>query len=174
MSTPNTTIVRGTRSLVLAVQPGYTAAAVADALNSREAIEQGNQIVAYPDAMSEGFSVLANILSRSNSSDSGQWSEDSDANSIVRGAKRLTLDVKPGFTRPQVVGLLNHHEVLQQGRQIVAYAGGGCEGFTVLADIVSEQDNSDCGLWSVAGTPTPAGARCACQCSCSGSGCCRQ
>lgn len=96
-----------------------------------------------------------------------------NTSTITRGRKQLTIEVKPGFTLPQVIALMNRYEARVEGRQIISYPESASDGFYVLADIVSQSDGQECGQWSELGAEVPAGARCACQCSCA-QGCCRQ
>lgn len=69
---------------------------------------------------------------------------------ITRGSRKLTIALRRGYVLEQVVGLLNQYAANIQGREIICYPESPCDGYYVLADIVSDENGKEDGPWTTA------------------------
>jgi hypothetical protein len=74
MSTNNQEVIaRGDRELTVIVKPGYHLAQVIAMMNMYQANIQGREIICYPESPSDGYYVLADIVSDQGGREVGQW-----------------------------------------------------------------------------------------------------
>lgn len=82
---------------------------------------------------------------------------------IVAGCKQLVIEVQPGYTLPQVVGLLNQRNALVSGESVIAYSETNADGIWVLAKVLSDNGGAAKGDWSVyTGQTEPGCGDCTC------------
>lgn len=103
----------------------------------------------------------------------------SENTTIARGNKYMIVAVRPGYTLPQVLALLNRFEATVQNNEIVCFPEGGANGWYTLADITAVKPGKEFGEWAVLDNETMLCAGtcsgCGCQCPCaSDSACCRR
>lgn len=66
-------------------------------------------------------------------------------NTIINGTHTLVIEVQSGYTLAQVIDCLNKHQARVQHKEIVVHAGGGAEGYSVLAKVISQSDGAKYG-----------------------------